>query len=56
MSNETIKNVIENCIYELIDGKYILSKKEMLNKYSLLSEARRLMLKLLDYLESRVEY
>jgi len=54
MSNETIRNAIENCRDELVDGKYIQNEKEMLSKDTLLADSRLLMFKLLDNLEKMI--
>jgi hypothetical protein len=46
--------VIENCSYEMIDGKYIQIEKEMLSKDTILADSGLLMSKLLDNLESLI--
>jgi GMP synthase-like glutamine amidotransferase len=51
MSNRTIGNVIENCRDELIEGTYIQSEEEMLDKDSFLTESKLLMFRLLDNFE-----
>jgi GMP synthase-like glutamine amidotransferase len=55
MSNRTIGNLIENCSDELIEGKYIQSEKEMLNKDSYIAESNQLMFRLLNYLERTIK-
>lgn len=56
MSKQTIKNVIENCGDELIEGKYIQKEDEMLNRADLLKESRQLMFRLLDNLEKTITH
>jgi GMP synthase-like glutamine amidotransferase len=51
MSNRTIENVIKNCKDELIEGTYIQSEAEMLDKDSFLTESKLLMFRILDNLE-----
>jgi len=51
MSNQTIRNVIENCRDELVEGKYIQKEDEMLDRDDLLKESGQLMYRLLDNLE-----
>ncbi len=51
MSNQTIRNVIENCRDELTEGKYIQKADEMLDRADLLKESGQLMCRLLDNLE-----
>jgi GMP synthase-like glutamine amidotransferase len=51
MSNQTIRNVIENCRDELVKGKYIQKENEMLGRADLLKESGQLMCRLLDNLE-----
>lgn len=54
MSKETIRNVIENCRDELIDGKYIQREREMLDREESLTESRKLMFELMDNLEKSI--
>ncbi|AAM06339.1 type 1 glutamine amidotransferase [Methanosarcina acetivorans] len=56
MSNQTIKNVIENCRDELIEGKYIQKEDEMLNRTDFLKESRKLTFRLLDNLEKTITH
>ncbi|MDD3247233.1 MAG: type 1 glutamine amidotransferase [Methanosarcina sp.] len=51
MSNQAIRNVIENCRGELVKGKYIQKENEMLGRADLLKESGQLMCRLLDNLE-----
>jgi GMP synthase-like glutamine amidotransferase len=51
MSKKTIGNVIENCRDELIEGTYIQSEEEMLNKDSFLVESKLSMFTMLDNFE-----
>jgi hypothetical protein len=51
MSKKTIGNVIENCRDELIEGTYIQSEEEMLNKDSFLVESKLSMFMMLDNFE-----
>lgn len=54
MSNQTIRNVIENCRDELVEGKYIQKENEMLERNAHLKESRQLMFRLLDNLEKKL--
>ena len=54
MTNRTIRNVIENCRNELIEGKYIHNEEEMLGKDALLEESKLLMFTLLDNFEGMI--
>ncbi|RPJ77861.1 MAG: amidotransferase [Alphaproteobacteria bacterium] len=54
MTNRTIRNVIENCRNELIEGKYIHNEEEMLDKDALLEESKLLMFTLLDNFEGMI--
>ncbi|AKB75440.1 Glutamine amidotransferase class-I [Methanosarcina lacustris Z-7289] len=54
MSNQTIRNVIENCRDELVKGKYIQTENEMLDRADLLKESGQLMCRLLDNLEKTI--
>jgi GMP synthase-like glutamine amidotransferase len=54
MSNQTIKNVIENSRDELVKGKYIQTESEMLERDVHLKESRQLMFRLLDNLEETI--
>lgn len=51
MSNRTIENVIKNCKDELIEGTYVQSEAEMLDKDTFLKESKLLMFRILDNLE-----
>lgn len=51
MSDQTIRNVIENCRDELVEGKYIQNENEMLDREELLTESRKLIFRLMDNLE-----
>lgn len=55
MSNRTIKNVIENCRDELIEGTYIQNEEEMLDKDSFLAESKLLMFRMLDNIQEIVK-
>ncbi|AKB18076.1 hypothetical protein [Methanosarcina sp. WH1] len=48
MSNQTIRNVIENCRDEIVEGKYIQKEHELLERDYLLKVSRQLMFRLLD--------
>ncbi len=54
MSDQTIRNVIENCRDELVEGKYIQKEYEMLGRTDFLKESRQLMFRLLENLEKAV--
>ncbi|WP_440947760.1 type 1 glutamine amidotransferase [Methanosarcina sp. T3] len=56
MSNQTIRNVIENCRDELVEGKYIQKEDEMLDRTDLLKESRQLMFRLLSNLEKTITH
>lgn len=55
MSNRTIGNVIKNCKDELIEGTYIQSEADMLDKDSFLTESKLLMFRILDNLEENMK-
>ncbi|WP_229390688.1 hypothetical protein [Methanosarcina sp. DH2] len=54
MNNQTIRNIIENCRDELVEGKYIQKEDEILDRDDLLKESRELMFRLLDNLEKQL--
>jgi len=54
MNNQTVRNIIENCRDELVEGKYIQKEDEMLDRDDLLKESRELMFRLLDNLEKQL--
>ncbi len=54
MTNRAIRDVIGNCRDELIEGKYIQSEEEILNKDSLLENSKLLMFTLLDNFERMI--
>jgi len=54
MSKRTIRGVIGNCRNELIEGKYIQNKEEMLDKNSFLADPKLLMFTLLDNFEGTI--
>ncbi|WP_341537090.1 hypothetical protein [Methanosarcina barkeri] len=55
MSNRTIRNVIENCRDELIEGTYIQNEEEMLDKDSFLAESKLLIFRMLDNIQEIVK-
>lgn len=54
MSDQTIRNVIEDCRDELVEGKYIQKEDEMLGREDFLIESKRLMFRLMDNLEKAI--
>lgn len=54
MSEQTIRNVIENCRDELVEGKYIQREEEMLDRVDLLKESKQLMFRLMNNLEKTI--
>jgi GMP synthase-like glutamine amidotransferase len=54
MSDQTIRNVIENCRDELVEGKYIQKEDEMLGREDFLIDSKRLMFRLMDNLEKAI--
>lgn len=54
MSEETIRDVIENCRDELVNGKYIQREHEMLDREEVLTKSRQLMFRLMDNLEKNI--
>lgn len=54
MSDQTIRNVIENCRDELVEGKYIQNEDEMLGREDFLVNSKRLMFRLMDNLEKAI--
>jgi GMP synthase-like glutamine amidotransferase len=54
MNKQTIKNVIENCRDELVEGKYIQKEDEMLDREDFLTESRQLIFRLMDNLEKAI--
>lgn len=51
MNEQTINNVIENCRDELVEGKYIQRKEEMLHRADLFKESKKLMFRLMNNIE-----
>lgn len=54
MNEQTIRNVIENCRDELVEGKYIQKEEEMLDRAELFKESKKLMFRLMDNLEKTI--
>lgn len=54
MSNQAIRNVIENCRDEIVKGKYIQNDDEMLEREDFLIDSKRLMFRLMDNLENTI--
>lgn len=54
MNNMTIRNVIENCRDELIEGKYIQNEEKMLDKDTFLAESKLLMFMLMDNFDGMI--
>jgi GMP synthase-like glutamine amidotransferase len=54
MSEQTIRNVIENCRDELVEGKYIQREYEMLDRADLLTESKKLVFRLMDNIEKTI--
>ncbi len=54
MSEQSIRNVIENCRDEFVEGKYIQRENEMLDRKDYLTESKKLMFRLMDNIEKAI--
>lgn len=50
VTNDSVKRLIDNCSYELTEGKFIQEKEEMLGRDKYLNQANLIMNNLLDYM------
>ncbi|NLO30322.1 MAG: amidotransferase, partial [Methanosarcina mazei] len=53
-SEQSIRNVIENCRDEFVEGKYIQRENEMLDRKDYLTESKKLMFRLMDNIEKAI--